>query len=103
MKFSDFTFLSKEKRPPLFKLRTYCRSTVSENALMVSLRLRTRNEVQPVRKVNDEEFEMIRERLAKKLRFDFTETPNVSVNGGHGMKFPNVNSIQQKLCKRLNR
>jgi hypothetical protein len=58
---------------------------------MVSLRLRTRKE----------EFEMIRERLAKKLRFDFTETPNFYA--GHGKKFPKVNSIQEKLCKRLNR
>ena len=67
---------------------------------MVSLRLRTRKKVPPVRKVNDEEeVEMIRERLAKKLRFDFTVTPN----SNRGKSFPNVNSIQQKLCKRLNR
>lgn len=69
---------------------------------MVSLRLRTRKEVPPVRKVKDEEeVEMIRAKLAKKLRFDFRETPNVCT--GHSNKSPDVHSIQHKLCKRLNR
>jgi len=58
--------------------------------------------VPPVRKVKDEEeVEKIRARLAKKLRFDSRDTPNICT--GHSKKSTDVHSIQDKLSKKLNR